>query len=184
MKTCAQLGLPAPSPNTTVSELKERITVPALMMLAERDVILQPVLADGMERWCDQLTTVMIRRGGHWAQIEETEQVNEALQEWMTSTVMKQAKTAAGDNLDNSTPASSSSQPSVPVAMPKRAADLDLNQNNVDGYDNDDIEEEGSGGMKAANKETLKQRVIVKARRRKGGGDSTPSANPAAAATG
>jgi hypothetical protein len=73
--------------------------------------------------------------------------------------------------------------------MSKRSADRDLNQNNVDEYDNEDNMEETQGPFKAANPETLKQRVIVKARRRMGGDDSTPApaatgaAPPAAAAT-
>ena len=92
MKTPAQLGLPSQPSQAAAGELRERIGVPALMMMAERDAILQPVLAEGMERWCDRLTSVMIREGGHWAQLEQTEQVNEVLKEWLSTLVMEQPK--------------------------------------------------------------------------------------------
>ena len=80
LKTEAKLGLPplASSPPPT-HVLSERISVPALMMPAEGDAILQPVLCDGMERWCDDYTRVDIRKAGHWALLEQPEQVNAAL---------------------------------------------------------------------------------------------------------
>ena len=57
----------------------ERITVPALMMTADRDRVLRPVMAEGMEGWCDKLSRVALRQAGHWAQLEQTEQVNSAI---------------------------------------------------------------------------------------------------------
>ena len=80
MKSEAALGLPpvgsSPQPPGPTNE---RIAVPALMMPAEGDAILQPVLCDGMEGWCDELTRVDIRDAGHWAQLEQPAQVNAAL---------------------------------------------------------------------------------------------------------
>ena len=93
-RTNAELGLPAAASTTastttassitpTTTQLSERIDVPALMLVADSDNILQPVLSEGMEAWCGQLTKVTIRNAGHWAQLEQAEQVNEALERWM-----------------------------------------------------------------------------------------------------
>ena len=85
-KSNAELGLPAAALTSPSTErLAERVDVPALMLLADSDRILQPVLSDGMERWCKQLTKVTVRRAGHWALLEQPEQVNEALERWMAA---------------------------------------------------------------------------------------------------
>ena len=92
MKTEAELGLPplGSSPPPTHA-LTERITVPALMMPADGDAILQPVLCDGMERWCDDYTRVDIRGAGHWAQLEQPDQVNAALASFIEHIQAKRA---------------------------------------------------------------------------------------------
>ena len=95
-RTNSELGLPtspshSPSHSPLDGPLPERIDVPALMMVADRDSILQPVLSDGMEAWCSQLTKVTIRSAGHWALLEQPEQVDEALQTWMEE-VTKRAR--------------------------------------------------------------------------------------------
>jgi soluble epoxide hydrolase/lipid-phosphate phosphatase len=93
MKTEASLGLPplgsSPQPS---GPLSERISVPALMMPAEKDPILQPALCDGMEKWCDDLTRVDIRGAGHWAQLEQPTQVNTALTAFIEQLQTKKAK--------------------------------------------------------------------------------------------
>ena len=81
MRSEAELGLaPLGSSPQPGAPRGERISVPALMMPAECDVILQPALADGMQRWCDELTRVDIRRASHWAALEQPDQVNAALE--------------------------------------------------------------------------------------------------------
>ena len=55
------------------------ITQPALMLIADRDPILPPTIADGMGRWVSNLKVVPITGSGHWTQQEQPEQVNEAL---------------------------------------------------------------------------------------------------------
>ena len=57
--------------------------MPALLMLADSDKILHPELSDGMERWCSQLTKVTIHNAGHWALLEQPDQVNKALETWL-----------------------------------------------------------------------------------------------------
>ena len=55
------------------------VTQPTLMMTADRDPIVPPSLANGMERWVQKLTVVDINHSGHWTQQEQPRQVNEAL---------------------------------------------------------------------------------------------------------
>ncbi len=55
------------------------ITQPTLMITADRDPILPPSLAEGMERWVADLTVVGIEHSGHWTQQEQPDHVNAML---------------------------------------------------------------------------------------------------------
>jgi pimeloyl-ACP methyl ester carboxylesterase len=55
------------------------ITQPTLMITADRDPILPPMLATGMERWVPDLTVAHVSPSGHWTQQEQPRKVNEAL---------------------------------------------------------------------------------------------------------
>ncbi len=55
------------------------ITQPTLMITADRDPILPPSLAEGMERWVSDLTVVGIEHSGHWTQQEQPDHVNTIL---------------------------------------------------------------------------------------------------------
>ena len=55
------------------------ITQPTLLITADRDPILPPSLADGMERWVADLRVVNIEHSGHWTQQEHPDHVNAAL---------------------------------------------------------------------------------------------------------
>jgi microsomal epoxide hydrolase/non-specific protein-tyrosine kinase len=61
------------------------ITQPTLMITANRDPILPPMLATGMERWVPNLEVVDITHSGHWTQQEQPQQVNEALISFLQS---------------------------------------------------------------------------------------------------
>jgi len=61
------------------------ITQPTLMITADRDPILPPTLADGMERWVPNLEVVGVDHSGHWTQQEQPRQVNEALISFLQS---------------------------------------------------------------------------------------------------
>ena len=61
------------------------ITQPTLMITADRDPILPPTLATGMERWVPNLTVVDVTGSGHWTQQEQPDQVNEALISFLQS---------------------------------------------------------------------------------------------------
>ncbi len=59
------------------------ITQPTLMITADRDPILPPLLADGMDRWVGDLTVVGIEHSGHWTQQEQPDHVNTILLEYL-----------------------------------------------------------------------------------------------------
>ncbi|MEA2024995.1 MAG: alpha/beta hydrolase [Actinomycetota bacterium] len=59
------------------------ITQSTLMITADRDPILPPSLAEGMERWIADLTVVGIEHSGHWTQQEQPDRVNTALIEFL-----------------------------------------------------------------------------------------------------
>ena len=61
------------------------ITQPTLMITADRDPILPPMLATGMERWVPNLEVVDVTHSGHWTQQEQPQQVNEALISFLQS---------------------------------------------------------------------------------------------------
>lgn len=56
-----------------------RIDVPALMVMADRDVVLQPRFADGMEANIADLTKVLITDCGHWTQQEKPAETSAAM---------------------------------------------------------------------------------------------------------
>jgi pimeloyl-ACP methyl ester carboxylesterase len=61
------------------------ITQPTLMITADRDPILPPTLATGMERWVPNLKVAAISNTGHWTQQEQPRQVNGALISFLQS---------------------------------------------------------------------------------------------------
>jgi pimeloyl-ACP methyl ester carboxylesterase len=72
------------SRNWQLSEkLEPRVDVPALMIMAEDDVVLPPALAKGMERYVPDLEKVLIPRCGHWTQQEKLEETSRAMLDWL-----------------------------------------------------------------------------------------------------
>jgi pimeloyl-ACP methyl ester carboxylesterase len=64
--------------------LEYRINQPALMICAERDPVLPPWMARGMQNLVPNLTkTIVIKNCGHWTQQEKPEEVNQALIEFL-----------------------------------------------------------------------------------------------------
>jgi pimeloyl-ACP methyl ester carboxylesterase len=59
------------------------VSVPSLMVMAEKDAVLPPSAADGMETWVPDLDRVLIAGSGHWTQQEKPAEVNKVLLEWM-----------------------------------------------------------------------------------------------------
>ncbi|MBS0491279.1 MAG: alpha/beta hydrolase [Proteobacteria bacterium] len=66
------------------TDLPTRIDgVPCLMIMAEKDVVLSPAMADGMEEVISDLEKALIKDSGHWTQQEKPEEVNRLILDWM-----------------------------------------------------------------------------------------------------
>ena len=63
--------------------LSDRVAVPSLMVMAEKDAVLPPSAADGMEAFVADLEKVLIRDSGHWTQQEKPAEVNAAILDWL-----------------------------------------------------------------------------------------------------
>jgi pimeloyl-ACP methyl ester carboxylesterase len=63
--------------------LTEKVSVPSLMIMAEKDAVLPPSAADGMEAYVPDLEKVLIKDSGHWTQQEKPVEVDRALLGWM-----------------------------------------------------------------------------------------------------
>src|SRR5690606_987806 len=57
--------------------------VPCLMIMAEKDVVLSPAMADGMEDVIGDLEKKLIKDSGHWTQQEKPDEVNHLILDWM-----------------------------------------------------------------------------------------------------
>ena len=63
--------------------IADRVEVPSLMVMAEKDAVLPPSAADGMEAFVPDLEKVLITDSGHWTQQEQPEAVNHAILDWL-----------------------------------------------------------------------------------------------------
>ena len=67
------------------AHLEQRVSQPALMITAEKDIVLRPSMAEGLEKWVPKLRqTVLIRGCGHWTQQEKPAEVNAALLDFLS----------------------------------------------------------------------------------------------------
>ena len=70
--------------NWRLSEgVKDLVEVPSLMVMAEKDAVLPPSAADGMETFVPDLEKVLIKESGHWTQQDEPEAVNRVIIDWL-----------------------------------------------------------------------------------------------------
>ena len=53
------------------------------MIMAEKDAVLSPAMADGMEEVISDLEKVLVTGSGHWTQQEKPEAVNGFIIDWM-----------------------------------------------------------------------------------------------------
>jgi pimeloyl-ACP methyl ester carboxylesterase len=65
------------------ADLPATTDVPALMVMAEKDAVLPPSAADGMEAYVIGLEKALVTGSGHWTQQEEPEETNRILLEWL-----------------------------------------------------------------------------------------------------
>ncbi|MDP2260862.1 MAG: alpha/beta hydrolase [Caulobacter sp.] len=64
-------------------DLEHRVHQPSLMIMAEKDAVLPPSAADGMEALIPDLEKQLVLGSGHWTQQEEPEQVNRLMLDWL-----------------------------------------------------------------------------------------------------
>lgn len=66
------------------ADLPTRIDgIPCFMIMAEKDVVLSPAMADGMEDVISDLEKALVKESGHWTQQEKPEEVNRLILGWM-----------------------------------------------------------------------------------------------------
>jgi pimeloyl-ACP methyl ester carboxylesterase len=53
------------------------------MIMAEKDAVLPPSAADGMEAYVPDLEKALVKDSGHWTQQEEPEAVNRIITDWL-----------------------------------------------------------------------------------------------------
>jgi pimeloyl-ACP methyl ester carboxylesterase len=63
--------------------IKDEVLCPALMVMAEKDAVLPPSAADGMEAYVKDLEKQLIKDSGHWTQQEKPDAVNAVLLDWL-----------------------------------------------------------------------------------------------------
>jgi pimeloyl-ACP methyl ester carboxylesterase len=63
--------------------ITERVNVPSLMVMAEKDAVLPPSAADGMEAFVPDLEKALIEDSGHWTQQEKPAEVNRVIIDWL-----------------------------------------------------------------------------------------------------
>ncbi len=63
--------------------IADKVSVPSLMIMAEKDAVLPPSAADGMEAYVSDLEKRLIKDSGHWTQQERPEAVNAAMLDWL-----------------------------------------------------------------------------------------------------
>ncbi len=69
----------------TTSNLADRVVeCPCLVVLADKDPVLRPEFAEGMERWLPRLRKEIISDCGHWTQQEKPEEVNRLLLDFLS----------------------------------------------------------------------------------------------------
>jgi pimeloyl-ACP methyl ester carboxylesterase len=64
-------------------DLEHRVHQPSLMIMAEKDAVLPPSAADGMEALIPDLEKKLVLGSGHWTQQEEPEAVNRIMLDWL-----------------------------------------------------------------------------------------------------
>lgn len=61
----------------------DHVKQPALMVMAEKDAVLPPSAADGMEQYVPDLEKALVEDSGHWTQQEQPAAVNRILLDWL-----------------------------------------------------------------------------------------------------
>ena len=83
---------------TTPELMGKQVTVPALMITAEKDPVLRPEMAQGMERWVPNVRFHHIKDSGHWTQQEQPGEVNRAMIEFLADLPPRPLPTEPGSS--------------------------------------------------------------------------------------
>jgi pimeloyl-ACP methyl ester carboxylesterase len=65
------------------ADIVEKVDMPSLMIMAEKDAVLPPSAADGMGAYVSDLEKVLIKDSGHWTQQEQPQAVDAAILGWL-----------------------------------------------------------------------------------------------------
>ncbi len=65
------------------AEFEQKITQPSLMICAENDTALPPIMAEGMSKYVTDLETHLIKGCGHWTQNEKPEELAALMCDWL-----------------------------------------------------------------------------------------------------
>jgi pimeloyl-ACP methyl ester carboxylesterase len=68
------------------AHLPQLVQCPSLMIMADKDSVLPPSSADGMERFVPQLEKYLVRDCGHWTQQEKPDEMTATIADWMKRT--------------------------------------------------------------------------------------------------
>ncbi len=63
--------------------ITDKVGVPSLMIMAEKDAVLPPSAADGMETYVPDLEKALIMGSGHWTQQEKPDETSGAILGWL-----------------------------------------------------------------------------------------------------
>jgi soluble epoxide hydrolase / lipid-phosphate phosphatase len=69
---------------TTAHLTGRQVTAPALMITAEKDPVLRPEMANGMEQWVPNVRFHHVKDSGHWTQQEQPDEVNRVLIDFLS----------------------------------------------------------------------------------------------------
>jgi pimeloyl-ACP methyl ester carboxylesterase len=63
--------------------IADHVAQPALMIMAENDVVLPPAMTEGMEKYVPDLERLLIKDCGHWTQQEKPAETTAAIADWL-----------------------------------------------------------------------------------------------------
>ena len=69
------------------ADLDHTVRVPSLMIMAEKDVVLPPSAADGMEKIVPDLEKHLVKGSGHWTMQEYPAEVSATILDWRQAAV-------------------------------------------------------------------------------------------------
>ncbi|KAL0482900.1 bifunctional epoxide hydrolase [Acrasis kona] len=64
---------------------KQRVVVPSLMITAGKDKVLTREMSLGMDKYFDKLSRHHVEEAGHWCHVEQKEEVNRVIVDWLNT---------------------------------------------------------------------------------------------------